>query len=170
MVKGASMLTKRKNGRRRRASRTSSSQMFVVTQRSCQFAVTKSTSWSISEKQCSSGVPSPGKSSTLTSVPFDQARSKSATRSFFLSRSGWKRWCWIKNSATAFLPAQIPSRCSRGYYLRDQHWMTGTYSPPQMPISILALSLRACPFPTSALPCTVVLYCTVSYTFATGDE
>lgn len=105
---GASTLTSRKKGRRINRSRIAPSAMSVVTQRSCHRFVTKSRSDSGVENTNSDGVVP-----FLSILDAWSRRWSFASRvafwlDWFVSSKSWKPWCWIRYSAIACLPAQMP--------------------------------------------------------------
>jgi hypothetical protein len=106
---GASTLMRRKKGRRRSTSSTSSSHTSVVTQRSLQLVVTKSSRLSESRNDFTS----PSLSLVFSSGTLDwDSDFSTAGVGEVRSRRRGRKWCsFIKYDATADLPAHIPDRC-----------------------------------------------------------
>lgn len=127
---GASTLTNRKKGRRNKASTTLSSQMSVVTHRSCHLKVTKSSSVSTSWKvDCSSSERASGEGTCALDADFSTA-GVVAVRA---RRIRLKLCSSTRYEAIEDLPAQIP-----GSSQEPSNGATERASlPPHNPISMV---------------------------------
>jgi hypothetical protein len=107
MLTGASTLTRRKKGRRRRVSTTLSSHMSVVTHGSLHRRVTKSRSASTCSKVCCASTASPSVGGTDA---LDADFSTAGVEAVRASRSRLKLCASMRYEAIEDLPAQIPGQ------------------------------------------------------------